>query len=72
MSKSLRWFGPKRIGWGIRPIHPMGYLVLVLTIAGLIFGFHLITVGASQFFGIMFGFFSILFFIVVAVLTFDR
>lgn len=72
MSKSIRWFGPKRIGWGVRPIHPMGYLVLVISIAGLIAGINLIVTGSSFVVGILIALVSILFFIIVSALTFDK
>ena len=61
MSKPLRWFAPKRIGWGIRPIHPMGYLVLVVSIVGFVSGLHLMILGSSLFYGAILMLFSIVF-----------
>lgn len=72
MSKSLRWFGPKRTGWGVRPIHPMGFLVFVISIAGLIVGINLVVTGLSLVVGILIILVSILFFIIVSALTFDK
>ena len=72
MSKPLRWFGPKRIGVGVRPTHFMGFLVIVVSIAGFISGIHLLVNGSSPVVGSIALLCSILFFIIVSSLTYEK
>ena len=72
MSKPLRWFAPKRIGWGIRPIHPMGYVVLVVSIVGFASGLNLILLGSSLFHGSILILFSIVFFAFASYFTLGK
>lgn len=70
--KSLNWFGPKKHGFGIRPIHPLGFLTLFLAIAGFIAGLQVILSGLSLVFGVTALVSSILFFTIVTSVTYRK
>ncbi len=44
MSNSNRpiWFGPKRVGYGLRPCHPIGWILTAVLAAAFAVGLHLI------------------------------
>lgn len=44
-SQKPVWFGKKRVGVGIRPIHPIGWLLTAALVVAFVTGIHLI--GAS-------------------------
>ena len=70
--KSIHWFGPKKHGLGIRPIHPLGFLTLFLAIAGFVAGLQVILSGFSLVFGVTILVSSILFFAIVSSLTYRK
>lgn len=70
--KSIHWFGPKKHGFGIRPIHPLGFLTLFLAIAGFFAGLQVLLSGLSSVFGVTVIVSSIVFFAVVASLTYRK
>ena len=72
MMASLKWFGPKRFGWGIRPIHPMGWVVLALSLVGFVIGVQLTTAGSSALLGLIIAGLSILLIVVVSFLSYDK
>tara|TARA_B100001964_G_C14237740_1_gene603345 strand:- start:643 stop:870 length:228 start_codon:yes stop_codon:yes gene_type:complete len=41
-SNRLIWFSPKRVGVGIRPCHPIGWMLTIFFIATIFAGLHLI------------------------------
>lgn len=70
--KSIHWFGPKKKGLGIRPIHPLGFLTLFIAIAGFFAGLQILFSGLSSFFGVTVIVSSIVFFAIVASLTYRK
>tara|TARA_B100000482_G_C12597545_1_gene293889 strand:- start:1365 stop:1586 length:222 start_codon:yes stop_codon:yes gene_type:complete len=69
---SLKWFGPKRVGWGIRPTHPMGWIVLTVSLVAFVIGIHLITSGSSTLAGILVSSLSIIFLLIVTSLSYCK
>ena len=72
MMSSLKWFGPKRVGWGIRPTHLMGWIVLFVCIVGFSIGLQLITTGASVLSGFIVSGIFILLLIIITSLSYDK
>ena len=48
-----KWFGPKRVGFGVRPIHPMGWFVLIIFIGAIAAGLNLLLTGLGATLGIV-------------------
>ena len=48
-----KWFGPKRVGWGVRPIHPMGWFVLIVFVGAIAAGLNLLLTGLGVTLGIV-------------------
>ena len=48
-----KWFGPKRVGWGVRPIHPMGWFVLIVFVGAIAAGLNLLLTGLGATLGIV-------------------
>ena len=46
-SRKLVWFGKKRVGVGIRPMHPIGWLLTAALVLALVTGTHLIVASVS-------------------------
>ena len=67
-----KWFGPKRVGWGVRPIHPMGWLVLIIFIGAIAAGLHLLLTGLGKTLGIGILALAIVLMIVIVALKFER
>ena len=70
--KSIHWFAPKKHGFGIRPIHPLGFITLFLTIAGFIAGLQILLSGVSLVFGVAAIVGSIMFFSIITFLTYSK
>jgi len=47
MRDRLAWFSPKKTGFGLRPSHPMGWLITALFVAVLIISLNLLLSGFS-------------------------
>tara|TARA_Y100000385_G_C12931021_1_gene566771 strand:+ start:634 stop:849 length:216 start_codon:yes stop_codon:yes gene_type:complete len=70
--KPIYWFGPKKHGFGIRPIHPLGFLTIFIAIAGFFAGLQILFSGLSSVFGVTVIVISIAFFAIVASLTYRK
>ena len=51
--QGAKWFGPKRVGWGVRPIHPMGWFVLIVFVGAIAAGLNLLLTGLGATLGIV-------------------
>ena len=67
-----KWFGPKRVGWGLRPIHPMGWFVLIIFIGAIAAGLNLLLTGLSAILGIGILALAIVLMIVIISLKFEK
>jgi len=67
-----KWFGPKRVGWGVRPIHPMGWFVLIVFVGAIAAGLNLLLTGLSATLGIGILALAIILMIVIVALKFER
>lgn len=47
MTERPVWFTPKRFGFGVRPSHPIGWLITVIFIAVFIVSVNLLVSGSS-------------------------
>jgi len=70
--QGAKWFGPKRVGWGVRPIHPMGWFVLIIFIGAIAAGLNLLLTGLSATLGIGILALAIILMFVIIALKFER
>jgi hypothetical protein len=70
-SKPL-WFGKKRVGVGIRPIHAIGWILTALLVVAIIVGMHVIVGSgyASEGVTIIVG--AVILYSLIVALTFDK
>jgi len=70
--QGAKWFGPKRVGWGVRPIHPMGWFVLLVFAGAIAAGLNLLLTGLGATLGIVILALALVLFIGIVALTFKK